>query len=82
MKWFTWSSEGRAAESSFRIPHVTLTVGPSENNAGKQWQWFSMSLGVHSKESHDACLQTWPQLAIDLARAELDVLESTIGERP
>lgn len=62
-----------------RTDDVRLSVGSSEDGQ-RLWQHFSLTLGEHSGDKHAECLETWPDKAIELARAALDKLASSLKQ--
>ncbi len=56
---------------------LRLYVKPSDS---KQWQGLVLSFGKLSEKHHEECLETWPRVAINYARAALDDFEAALNE--
>ncbi len=87
MKWETVSPKPQPKtlpHSRIKVGEVRLSVteglGGEDNN--RQWQYFDLSFGEFSNESHDACCVTWPKEAIAKARKLLDELEKQCEGEP
>ncbi len=69
--------------SKITVGDISITV--TEGIAGdytKQWQFFDLSFGEFSDESHDSCCVTCLDMLIAKARAALDELEAKLKEEP
>ena len=57
---------------------IGLSISPSQNAPGGQYQHLLMSFGVHSERSHEECLESWPREVLKLARKALDDFEAKL----
>ena len=59
---------------------VMLSVSESAEDEGKIWQYLAYSNGAFSGLTFEQCLETWPRLAIQLAREALNELELKLSQ--
>ena len=80
MKWETRLPEPREPESVLEQGPIRVKVGPANTNPALMWQYFTLTLGIHSTRDRQVCMRTWPRQAIADARAALDKFEAELTE--
>ena len=64
----------------FQSGPVRLAIGPAENDPGRLWQHFMLTVGRHTTSPVSDCQRDWPRQAIADARAALDEFEAQLEE--
>lgn len=78
--WKTETIEQPKTRTETRCGYVNLSLSPASNGDGTTWQYLSMSFGEFSEADVTACKATWPRVALEMARAELDRFEASLNE--
>ena len=82
MKWVREEPQVRPVERSVLRHGTAATIAVNTASADtadpRQWQYFDLSFGIFSEESHAQCLETWPLASIRMARDKLEQLEAEL----
>ena len=80
MKWELHKPEPKVPFRVLEIGGVRLTISDACDDPTQRWQYLSFTVGRHTRDSMDQCMEKWPREALAHAQAALDEFEAALAE--